>query len=106
MAYELGAAAGKKAVLQSDEVMSRMDVDALTPGEKCQWLDGVIGAVSEAGRRIKGVRVETPTFQALGIERESQNSGRYRDLIVVEAMLAVIGSPVEVVIEHAPAADT
>ncbi|MER9586488.1 hypothetical protein [Mesorhizobium sp. M0276] len=101
MSYELGVAAGKKAVLETEEATIKMDVDALTPEGKRQWLDGVIDAVEAAGRQVKGVRVETPTFQALGIKRESQNSGRYRNVIIVEAMLAAIGSPVEVVIEKA-----
>ncbi|MRX33839.1 hypothetical protein [Aminobacter sp. MDW-2] len=97
-AYELGLAAATAACAAAGEVTINQDLDPLSAEDVVNWVNGVIDGVAATGRAIKGIRVETPTFHALGIHRDVQNSGRYRGIIVVETMLGAIGTPVEVVI--------
>lgn len=98
-AYELGYTAAEKACATSEgEVTIKHDLDPFTAAEAVQWVDGVFDSVAASGRNVKGMRVETGTFRALGIVRDSSNSGPYRGSPVVETMLAALGTPVEVVV--------
>ncbi|MES0100372.1 hypothetical protein [Mesorhizobium sp. M0019] len=96
--YEQGFKAGTDAVQSKSEATIRLDADPYNDQQRRALVDGIIDAVAEAGRTIKGIRVETSTFLALDIKKDRANSGVYRGAIVVEAMLDGFGSPIEVVV--------
>ena len=96
--YEIGKTTGTIACNANEEVTIKHDLDAYNRHGRQAFVDGVIDGVGEAGRQIRGVRVNPGVFEDFGIAFEDSNSGHYRDTVFVVAELSLHGTPIEIVV--------
>jgi hypothetical protein len=80
------------------EFAVRADVGTWSPELVQEWIDYLIAQAADPHKlRIKGVRASNAGFAKLGIERDTMNSGTYKDVPVVITPIVDFDDVVEVV---------